>query len=1103
LAAVTLPRYYGHGAAHDAYGVIEPWYRGLNGQCDWRVRIAAETLKRYPWTTTNEAVAAYPHYLFTSLWHISTNGVITPKNPGDWMNGDIGQRATSVLNGFVDYYRYSGDAAAIAHLTWMADFLIDHCCTPLDHPWPGLFVSVPVKGKAYGDANADGMIQLDLVGSVGQALLRAYQVTANPRWFEAAKHWGDLLAEHCNLDPDADPWPRYANPEAAPWKDNKQTGGVTMILGFLDELVRLGYTGADHRLEAARDAGQRYLREKLLPAWTVNDTWGRYFWDWANPVQNCLTTPDAARYLLDHPAQFANWRIDARNILMLFLNRSSVNPDSRGDVYSGAWAFPEANNCCGRSLWYAPLCLAPAFAQYAVQAPDPLARELAYRMLVLQTYDAHETGVSEDGIDGGIIVNGDWLNIAHPLPLRFVLGAIAWLPEELGACRENHLVRSSAVVNSVVYGQGRIEYSTFDAPVETVDVLRLAFKPNAITADGKALKRRRDLAANGYTVKRLPNGDAIVCVRRDGAKNVVVTGDDPQQVLTVAQLVFEGEWKELAGERFVEAADAQGSSARSPLTPALSPREREKHPPLADKAKRSGSGSGGGISPGGGAVSPLPGGEGQGEGQPTLETESAGAAFTARFADNQVRLIGRADPFGGLADVYLDGEKQLVHIDCWNPQPRCQQVLYYRNGLASGPHTVRVVARGARNPYAQGRRVYVDAVQFSAAGGMSSFPSGAGPSEAQRMVFGYTARTDYRDSLGQRWRPATEFVTRIGAGKDSVADCWWTTAATNAITGTPDPGLYRYGVHAPDFWVNATVGPGRYHARLKFAATRGLDTRQHCFNIRINEQLAVTNLDVAATAGGPNRAVDLVFDNLAPRHGIIEIRLTGARAMEGERFVRGEAFLQALEIGPGSGGRGARPVSAPTPKFTGNLLLNPGFEETSGGAAGARGHRAESAGWRFEFAGPSQSYAWQERDYEQHPDWGLPEFHTGRGALRTHTDGDGHTRICQEVEVEPSTAYIASVWVRAADLRGKGFGQHPEDSAGLVLCELDAAGNVRRNHDKLEVKMAGVYAELKKQFVTSAGTAQVRFILETVLKCHYAEGHVTYDDCSLRSVATP
>ena len=546
-AATTKPRYYGHETVSDAHGVIAPWYRGLNGQCDWRVRIAAETLKRYPWTSVSNGVPAWPHYVFNGTWRIDTNGMITPAKLRDWDNGDVGQRATSVLNGFVNYYRYTGDPAAIAQLTYMADFLVDWCVTPPEHPWPGIFISVPVKGQPYGRCDPNGMIQLDIVASTGQALLRAYQVTGNQRWLAMAQHWGALLAEHCNLDPTSDPWPRYVNPEAAKWKDNKQTGGVTMILGFLDELIRLAPAGNNARLLAAREAGERYLRDKLLPAWAVDDTWGRYFWDWENPVQNCLTTPDVARYLLDHPVRFPNWPRDARNILTVFFNRSSVWAKSGGDVYSGAWAYPESSSCCGRSLWYAPLDLAPAIAQYAVQADSAWARELVLRQVVLLTYDGHENGQTEDNIDGGVIVNGSWFNIAHPMPLRFLLEVMAWLPEELGASRENHIMRSSAVVTSVVYGAGRIEYSTFDAPTETVDVLRLAFAPKEIRADDRPLRSRRDLKANGYSVKRLPNGDTLVRIRHDGAKRIVVTGKDPQRSVDDSALVFSGAWREEAG----------------------------------------------------------------------------------------------------------------------------------------------------------------------------------------------------------------------------------------------------------------------------------------------------------------------------------------------------------------------------------------------------------------------------------------------------------------------------------------------------------------------------------------------------------------------------
>lgn len=1033
-AATVKPHYYAHQTAHDEHGVIAPWYRGLNGQVDFRIHVAAETLKRYPWTTRTNAIAEYPAYVFSGFWQISTNGVITPRDPGDWGKGDLSQRATSVLNGLVDYYRYTGDAAAIAHITYMADYIVDHCQTPPGHPWPGLFVSVPVKGKAFFKTDANGMIQLDLVASTGQGLLRACQLTGNTRWLEAAKRWGDLLGQRCNLDPNANPWPRYANPESAPWKNDKQTGGVTMILAFLDDLIRLGHTGKDNRLLAARDAGQRYLRDKLLPAWAVNDTWGRYFWDWVNDCQNCLTTPDAAAYLLNHRDEFPNWRCDARNVLTLFLNRTSVAPESRGDVYSGAWAFPESSGCCGRSLWYAPFCVAPTFAQYAVLADDPWMRELAYRQLVLQTYDGHPDGRSEDNIDGGIIVNGDWFNIAHPLALRFLLAGVGWLPEELGANRENHIVRASAVVNSVRYGDGRIEYATFDAPAPTIEVLRLAFAPNKVTADGRNLKRRRDLDANGYTVKRLANGDALVRIRHDGAKQVIVTGSDPQQTLPVERLEFTGAWR------------IEGSSPDS-----------------------------------------------------TRFTDSAGASMSAQFAGNQVRLIGDFGPDGGLADVYLDGAKQLVHVDCWNPTPRERQVLFQRNGLSPGPHTVKLVTRGACNPHSQGALIRIHSVQHSAATGVAHFPSGTGPRTAQRMIFGYTGRTDYSDSTGHTWRPGTELVTRGFSNQDTVAAFWWTNPAPGEITGTRDPELYRYGVHARDFWVNATVGPGRYHARLKFAATRGLDTRKNCFDIRINGRRVVDRLDVAATAGGPNRAVDLVFNDIASTNGIIEIRFTARHTMDGDKVVRGAAFVQALEIALGRSGKGAKPVSAPAASVTGNRLLNPGFEETTAGLTGSAVMIIPFGDWIVEFRGKSQSYVWQEADYVRHPDWGLPEFHSGSGAIRTHSDAEGHTRIYQDVEVEPNTRYTASVRVRAADLHGKGFGRHTNDSAGLVLWELDQDGQPVRKHEKVEIKTAGPYTQLQQTFVTTPNAAQVRFILDTLIHCHYAEGHVTYDGCELRA----
>ena len=175
-------------------------------------------------------------------------------------------------------------------------------------------------------------------------------------------------------------------------------------------------------------------------------------------------TEFAARYMMDNKDAFPNWRNDVRNILSLFLNHTSVCPNSAGEVYSGAWAYPESAGCCGRSLWYGPMELAVPFAQYGVEADSPWAREIARRMQILATYDGHETGVSEDNIDGGFVVNADWFKIAHPMALKHLLATIAWMPEEFAPARENHIVRSTAVVSNVQYGQSMVTYDHLRRP---------------------------------------------------------------------------------------------------------------------------------------------------------------------------------------------------------------------------------------------------------------------------------------------------------------------------------------------------------------------------------------------------------------------------------------------------------------------------------------------------------------------------------------------------------------------------------------------------------------------------------------------------------------
>ena len=376
--------------------------------------------------------------------------------------------------------------------------------------------------------------------------------------------------------------------------------------------------------------------------------------------------------------------------------------------------------------------------------------------------------------------------------------------------------------------------STFSTLANTVDVLRLAFAPRSVTADGKALQSRSNLAANGYSVRKLAGGDCIVSIRRDGARSVVLTGDDPQQVIDDGRLQYQGAW--------------QVSSNRKD--------------------------SGGGVH---------------------LSGEK-NAAVTCRFEGNQVRLIGRADSAGAVADIYLDNTKQMVGIDCWIPSAaRHQQVLCSRNGFFNGPHELEIVVRGEKDSYANGANIYVDAVQFSAASAGPDFGSGGGPVGRRRMIFGFTNRKPYFDSSKQEWLPGTEFVVRTGDMRDSVAATWWTQPMKESIPGTPDPALYRYGVHASEFWVNLTVGPGKYNVRLKFAERRDpADPKRQPMKVAINGRPFAQDLDVDQKAGGYAKPLDLSFEQIHPEHGIIEIRFTGTEG--------GEATIQAIELTPVQGG---------------------------------------------------------------------------------------------------------------------------------------------------------------------------------------------------------
>ena len=834
LASTNLPSYYAHAAELDSYGVLAPWYHGLNGQLDERLNMAVNVYKRYPWVDRPKAVMAAPDFIYNSHWSIKPDGTILIPPTTDWMCGDLCQRAWSIVKGLTAYYQYSGDPVAFIYIPLVVDYILDYGLTDANSDWPWFPISTPTRGKAYGKCDPGGRNQLDLCAITGTEVLRAYKLTGNKRYFDMAKHWGDVFAAKCQFSsPDLPPWNRYVDPSVVGWSD-VLTGTTSIIVDFLDDLIGTGYSGRGGAIVKARDTGRRFLNEKMLPAWWVSDTWGRTYWDWDNPMM-CGMVSMCADHIMKYPQAYPNWRNDLRNILSLVWNRNGADPASFGDVYSGALAFPESAVCCRTSLSYNQYTAGPTLLRYGVLAQSDWALEVGRRMMIMATYDSLPNGVVKDGLFGDQVATGEWSNLAHPWPLCQVMEAIAWLPQEFGPNRENHIVRATSVVQEVDYEQGRIQYRTFDAPPGTRELLRLSYRPSLIQADGRKLKERSALDKNGYSVIELPNRDCLVALRHDGCRHILISGDDPQQVSDDDAFTYSTGWDS------TEDAAAHGGSFRS--------------------------------------------------------SERAGATMTFRFDGNQVRLLGKVGPDGGWADAFTDGVQEPTRVECWNPTAREKQPIFLKKGLSTGFHELKIVVRGEKNPLAGGARVCVDAAQFSAAEGDAGHGSGCGPKAAQRMIFGYTGRQDYKDLAGNAWRPGTEFVVRTGFGVDTVARCWWINRRSMYIGGTKDEEIYRYGVHAPQFCINVTVAPGNYRVRLHWADTPETPWVEREDNwkpvsrpttVAINGKTVIEKLNVRDEVG-TFKAYVREFPARA-ENGIIELHFTSTPGHE--------AMIQAAEIIP-------------------------------------------------------------------------------------------------------------------------------------------------------------------------------------------------------------
>jgi hypothetical protein len=117
--------------------------------------------------------------------------------------------------------------------------------------------------------------------------------------------------------------------------------------------------------------------------------------------------------------------------------------------------------------------------------------------------------------------NPYWFSDGYADYLRHFNWAMGALPE-FAPSGQDHVLRSSSVIQKVSYAPRRVAYKTFD-PAAT-QVLRLSFKPARVTSGGKEIALRADLREPGYTASALAGGDFVVRVRHQDSGDIVLEG---------------------------------------------------------------------------------------------------------------------------------------------------------------------------------------------------------------------------------------------------------------------------------------------------------------------------------------------------------------------------------------------------------------------------------------------------------------------------------------------------------------------------------------------------------------------------------------------------
>jgi hypothetical protein len=444
------------------------------------------------------------------------------------------------------WYPYSGDEEAPPLVREMLDYHLAHGTTPAQWNWASVPFSTSCDDALeYGgcirdlprEQNGDftpgitGGIESDKVGEMGLAYVLFYEMTGERKYLDAGLKCAQALAKHVRPgDGTHTPWPYRLNARTGEVINGEEFGGMIVApVRLFDELLRLGAGDAD-KFSKSRDLAWKWILHNQLSG-PAKDRWSGYYEDFPKDTENVndISPMMTAYYILsrDDPSTVdPSWREHVGHLLDW--DRELLG---RGPFF-GAWAIDEQQHpgipahlsaeCCSRAgLPCRSAGWGAINTMYYEKTHDGAARENAFRSLNYATYFAASDGkIAGTGFSG--LANPYWFEDGYADAGRSFTWAMGALPD-FAPVGQDHLLRSSTVVQKITYGPRTIEYRTFDK--EGTEVLRLSFKPVRIVSGGTALTERGDLKQEGYTMRPLPGGDYVIRINHTSSNQLIVRGE--------------------------------------------------------------------------------------------------------------------------------------------------------------------------------------------------------------------------------------------------------------------------------------------------------------------------------------------------------------------------------------------------------------------------------------------------------------------------------------------------------------------------------------------------------------------------------------------------